>query len=74
MAAGAITIGFTTFVQGELKSDIEDIKTWTKNLETQNQIENEKITSIQIQLAKLEQKITDLLEKRLIQSSLESMN
>jgi hypothetical protein len=74
MAAGAITIGYTTFIQGELKSDINDIKEWTKTLENQQKIETEKITNIQITMAKLEQKLTDLLAKDLILSSYESKN
>jgi len=46
MASGAVAIGFTSFVQAEIKEDVAIVR--------DNQLlNNEKITSLQIQLAEM---------------------
>lgn len=56
MAAGAVAIGFTTFVQAELKDDIQ-------NNSIVIDILTEKVSSVQIQLAEIRGDIKILVER-----------
>jgi len=56
MASGAVAIGFTSFVQAEIKEDLQEIK-------NQELIDREKISSVQITQAEMNGKINLILEK-----------
>ena len=56
MTAGAIAIGFTTFVQTEIKEELEEIK-------FQELIDREKINGLQIQVGAVQGDIKVLLER-----------
>jgi hypothetical protein len=56
MASGAVAIGFTTFVQAEIKEDLAEMK-------NQELVDREKITSLQISQAEINGKLSLILEK-----------
>ena len=56
IAAGSVSIGYTTFVQTEIKEDISDIK-------NQDIIDREKITGLQVQVGAIDGKLDLLLGK-----------
>ena len=55
MASGAVAIGFTTFVQGEIKEDITEMK-------KEDLIVREKLSSLQISQAEMNGKINLILQ------------
>lgn len=55
MASGAVAIGFTTFVQGEIKEDLSEMR-------NQEFINREKINSIQLSQAEMNGKINQILD------------
>lgn len=69
MAAGAIAIGYTNFVQAEIKEDIQNLKTDVKDdladMKTQELIDREKINSVQMQVSAIAGDIKVLLERTL---------
>jgi hypothetical protein len=56
MASGAVAIGFTSFVQAEIKDDLAEIK-------NQELIDREKISALQISNAEINGKLSLILEK-----------
>ena len=56
MASGAVAIGFTSFVQAEIKEDLQEIK-------NQELLDREKISSVQITQAEMNGKINLILQK-----------